>query len=221
MLQLYDVAYNWLGLNQYLFLEINKITNIGILPSLLQFTSHFFDIFHFSIYYIMICLYYYITFRNNQAKLSQKALEKVFWSKYNHMILIGTTYVMLGCTYAFLKFSINFPRPFCSIKSYYTVANIDAERCLSGFPSAHIAIAVLILYCFKPCLSKMQTIFGIIIIVLVGLSRISLAMHYPADLLYSILFMIFIIYLSKIFVSIFKNNIVKYIGNMILTTIVK
>jgi membrane-associated phospholipid phosphatase len=203
-----EYLYNFAGLNKKLFLIINHFTNVSILPSLLQMLSWFFNISSFSFYYIIICLYLHRKISKDSSK---------FWPIYNKMVYIGITYATFGFTYAFLKFFINLPRPFCSLEvgSFITIANTTAERCLSSFPSSHTGLSVLIAYFLWPFLSMGQRVCAILIVGAVMISRITLAMHYPADILYSLITVFMVIQLGKVIFRIFELNVIKWVGERI------
>ncbi len=212
---MFDFFYNFLGLNQQLFLLINHGTNISILPYIFQIISWFFGITHFAVYYIIYCVYIYIKLIKIQ---NQDQFFISFWSYYNKLAKAGITYTIFGLTYSVLKFSVNLPRPFCSLagQDFVTVANTAAERCLSSFPSSHTGLALLIAYFVWPELSIKQKIAAILVVMLVAISRITLAMHYPADIIYSCFIATIVIIISNLFYKFLINNIAKIIGGFIL-----
>jgi membrane-associated phospholipid phosphatase len=119
----------------------------------------------------------------------KSGFEYAQYSRYfDELLKIGSSYATIGLVYAFAKFSVDMPRPYCSLSDFVSIANFAGERCLSSFPSAHTATAVLIFYSLLPYLNFIGKLLGLCFIVLVGLSRIALAMHFPADILYSVIF---------------------------------
>jgi len=213
---MFEFFYNFLGLNHKLFFIINKATNIGILAEILQFVSWFFSISKFAVYYILFCIYFYIKLKRI-VDLNQR--QSRFWALYNNMTLIGVTYTIFGLIYSILKFSINLPRPFCSLRNeeFFTIINTNLERCLSSFPSAHTGLALLVLYFLWQYLNIIQKIIGLLIILLVAISRITLAMHYPSDIIYSFLTVTIVIVIGKTIYTIFAKNIIHKIGTIIYT----
>ncbi|WP_341756295.1 MULTISPECIES: phosphatase PAP2 family protein [unclassified Candidatus Tisiphia] len=212
---MFELLYNFQGLNQEIFLWINRITNhFSIIAHVLQIISYCFNIANFAIAYLIYCVYFYIQLKKMQD-FNQRHIK--FWSIYNKMVLIGIIYTIFGCTYALLKFSVNLPRPFCSlpINSFVTIANIELERCLSSFPSSHSGLALLTTYFIWSYITMGQKIIALLIVLLVAISRITLAMHYPADIIYSFLITIIIIIVGRIVFRIFANNLIKCLGNSI------
>jgi len=211
MNNIYNVIYNFFGINKEIFIFVNKITNVGIIPTLLKISSQFFFIGNFAAYYLIICLYCYF-------KLKKRSNPKIeFVPIYNQLVKAGTCYSLFGFAYAALKFGINLPRPFCSLSpsEFTTILDVTKERCLSSFPSAHTGLAILIAYYLWPYLTKYQKAIVFSLIVVVSISRITLAMHYPADIIYSILIASLIIFFSNKLVDYMQNIIVKPIGKII------
>ncbi|WP_341749269.1 MULTISPECIES: phosphatase PAP2 family protein [unclassified Candidatus Tisiphia] len=209
---MFELLYNFQGLNQEIFLWINGITNhFSIIAYILQIISYCFNITNFAIAYLIYCIYFYTQLKKIQDFNHR---QSKFWAIYNKMVMIGIIYTIFGCIYALLKFSVNLPRPFCSlpINSFVTIANIELERCLSSFPSSHSGLALLVAYCIWSYITIRQKIIAILIVILVAISRITLAMHYPADIIYSFLITIIIIILGRIVFRIFANNLIKWLG---------
>jgi len=211
MNSIYNVIYNFFGINKEIFIFVNKITNVGIIPTLLKISSQFFFIGNFAAYYLIICLYCYF-------KLKKRSNPKIeFVPIYNQLVKAGTCYSLFGFAYAALKFGINLPRPFCSLtpSEFTTILDVTKERCLSSFPSAHTGLAILIAYYLWPYLTKYQKAIVLSLIVVVSISRITLAMHYPADIIYSILIAYLIIFFSNKLVDYMQTIIVKPLGKII------
>ncbi len=209
---MFELLYNFQGLNQEIFLWINRITNhFSIIAYILQIISYCFNISNFAIIYLIYCVYFYTQLKKIQD-FNQRQIK--FWSIYNKMVLIGIIYTIFGCTYAIFKFFVNLPRPFCllPINSFVTIANIELERCLSSFPSSHSGLALLTAYFIWSYITMGQKIIALLVVILVAISRITLAMHYPADIIYSFLITIIIIILGRIVFRIFANNLIKWLG---------
>jgi membrane-associated phospholipid phosphatase len=216
---MFECFYNFYGLNESLFVTINKATNFGILPQILYSISWLFSITNFSFCYIILCIYHYTQLKQIND-LNQR--QKRFLLLYHEFVVAGIIYTLFGLVYAALKFSINLPRPFCSLDNikFITIANVEAERCLSSFPSAHTGLAFLVSYLLWKYLTFTQKIIVIFIIMLVAVSRIALAMHYPADIIYSLAILSFVIMIGNVTYKNFRGNIIEKIGNIIYTKII-
>lgn len=216
---MFEIFYNFFGLNQKIFFAINSVINNLNLAYFLEKISWFFSISLFTIYYLLFLIYSYIRLKKIK---NTKEREDNFWVIYNNMVNIGIIYAIFGFTYALLKFSINLPRPFCSlpIGSFITIINIENERCLSSFPSAHTGLAVLITYFLWNYLNSLGKIIALAIILLVAISRITLAMHYPADILYSFFIAMFVIKIGNFIYLILYPNITIMVGKILYKRII-
>jgi membrane-associated phospholipid phosphatase len=203
---MFELYYNFLGLNQQLFLLINHTTNVSILPYILQIISWLFGIANFAVYYILLCMWAYFNSCNTNT--------------YNKLARFGIIYTVFGLTYAALKFQVNLPRPFCSLASgsFITIVNTSSERCLSSFPSSHTGLALLLTYFIWEYLTWIQKIVALLVVVAVGISRITLAMHYPADIIYSLLIAILVIMLGNMLFKLFEKNLIKKVGRFVVHT---
>ena len=180
------IFYDWYGFNQSLFVSVNYITNLGFLQKLFIIISKLFNIFAFLLYYLLLLLFIFFKLRND--KFSKDSYDRYF----EILLKIGLTYTVIILAYSAMKFGINLPRPYCIMENFISIQNFANVRCLSSFPSAHTAMAVFMYYISFQHLSKGGKLLGAIVIALVGASRISLAMHFPADVLYSIVICLFI-----------------------------
>ncbi|XVN42188.1 MAG: phosphatase PAP2 family protein [Candidatus Rickettsia vulgarisii] len=211
---MFELLYNFQGLNQSIFLYINQLANhFSIIANILQIISYCFNISNFAIVYFIFCIYFYAQIKKIQD-INQAYLK--FWSIYNKLILIGIIYAIFGFTYAILKFSVNLSRPFCSLPlgSFVTILDVSQERCLSSFPSSHVGLALLVAYSIWSNITNIQKIMAVLVVILVAVSRISLAMHYPADIIWSLVIIIMIIFIGKIVFKIFSNNLIRWFGEI-------
>lgn len=198
-------------MNKDLFILINSSTNISILPYLLQIISGIFKIWNFAFVYVIASIY--LAFKMRKENFSKDDFDKIF----NEMFHIGTIYAFFGLAYAAIKFSVNMPRPFCSLTTsqFITIADISDERCLSSFPSAHTSLAILVTYFAWTHLKITGKFFMILITLCVATSRITLAMHYPADIIYSAAISFIIIFAGKFFCKILQCKLLAYIKDYI------
>jgi membrane-associated phospholipid phosphatase len=199
------IFYDFLGLNTELFLTINHATNYGYLPFFLKYLASF---FHFTCFIPYLLIASLIAF--NDIKKSPNILKKDKF--FSHSLLIAKpslNYALFIAIYTFLKYTVNLPRPYCSLEAsaFHTIHNFDGERCLSSFPSAHSALALIISFYLWPYLNNYLKAGAIVTVFLVGLARISLAMHYPADIVYGILIGIITILITDKLYNIYKTSI--------------
>lgn len=222
---IFDLLYNFLGENKKLFILINKYTNISFIAKVMDCITSFFSIYAFVLYYVVIfILAYYKIIKRYRQNQDKKALYECSKSIYHSALNIGIIYIFFIVVYTILKFSVNLPRPFCSMAQdeFISIINSENIRCLSSFPSAHTAVSVLIVYCIWHYFPKKYLIkyMSICLIIIVGVSRITLAMHYPADIIYSVPIMFVLIFIGNIFYKILQDNkLSKYIHSFIYNNI--
>ncbi len=207
--------YNFQGFNQEVFLLINQLTtHFSIIACILQIFSYCFNITNFALVYFVLCIYFYVKLKRITDPILR---SNKFWLIYTRMIPIGITYTIFGFTYFLLKFTVNLPRPFCSLdpSTFVTIADTKLERCLSSFPSSHAGLALLVCYFIWHYITSSQKIIAGAVVVIVAISRISLAMHYPADIIYSFLITALLIIIGNIIYRKLENNVIKCSGNII------
>lgn len=218
---MFELFYNFYGLNQKLFLSINNFTNSKpIIAKVLYIFSYPFGISKFAIYYIIMALFFYYKIHNIK-NLTTRCNK--FWQIYREFTRIGIIYTCFGFTYAALKFSVNLPRPFCSLitKSFFTIIDIHSYRCLSSFPSAHVGLAVIVSNILWQYTNRIQKVFLILLVFVVAISRISLAVHYPADILYSLLVITLVIIVGNKINNLLKDSLLFKLGSIINQIIVR
>jgi len=209
---MFEIFYNFYGLNQEIFLFLNKITNIGLFAHFLRIISFCFNIANFAVIYILYCIYFYIQLKKIK---NNDELQNKFWSGYNKLAEIGIIYAIFGLVFTALKFSVNLPRPYCSLPDVLTILDTTQERCLSSFPSSHAGLSVLVAYFIWDYVKLPVKVLMICVIIFISLSRISLAMHYPSDIIYGIVIGFVTILIGKLVYRIFANNVIKRIGSML------
>ncbi|MGI4775330.1 MAG: phosphatase PAP2 family protein [Janthinobacterium lividum] len=212
---MFEFFYNFCGLNQKLFLFANNFTNdTSIAAQVLHFFSYPFGISKFAIYYIIAVIFFYYQLQNINNDIIR---HDNFWRLYQKFTRVGIIYTCFGFIYAILKFSVNLPRPFCSLasQSFSTIINTQSHRCLSSFPSAHVGLVVLISHIFWPYTNKIGKFCLILLIFAVAISRISLAMHYPSDIIYSFFVIVAVIILGNKINDILRDNLLLRLGSII------
>ncbi len=205
------VLYDWYGYNKEIFLSINHYFQAKNIQFFYKYLSYVFNISNFAIYYIIAVMLFLVCFKRI------KGSEDYFYKAYYYFVRIGICYAVIGLCYAAMKFTINMPRPFCSFEngSFFTVMDILEERCLSSFPSAHVAMVILLSYSLWKFLNYFAKFAIVIAFILVALSRIALAMHFPADIIYSMIIAVILIGIANMIFRLLKDNIVKYVGRFI------
>jgi membrane-associated phospholipid phosphatase len=204
-----EIFYDFLGLNKSAFYMIYNFCSEYGLQKPLMWISNLFNIEMFGALYIIAVIAGYIVLLKKKDLLSKY---------YDFMAKLGITYGLFGLTFAALKFGINLKRPFCSTESIHTIIDISSERCESSFPSSHTGLAFLLLLSLWPCLKGRfwaKSFFGALFLT-AALSRIALAMHYPADIFYSIIVTCFVMFIANLIYKLFEGNVIKWVKGRLL-----
>lgn len=208
-----DLLYNFGGWNVKIFSYLNLSLN-SLLPIwVFKFISFFFDISLFALYYFLILFYFYYEIKKIPAGTDRK---KKFWTLYQKSIKLGIAYACFGLAYAALKFSVNFPRPFCSLPegSFKGLSDYGSYRCLSSFPSSHAGLAFFLAYFAWGYRSLKGKILLCSLACAVCASRIATALHYPADIAYGLFLSYAVIRIGDFAYRIFYPNIFSMLGKI-------
>ena len=212
---LHDVLYSWCGLNTQIFLLINNFINKSVtqlpLAEFLIYLSKFFSIYSFAVMYCVLAFFYFIKIFTGKTAFS--AVDK----KFDSIISAGICFALFVFTFTILKYSVNLPRPYCSLDPnlFHTLTDNSTQRCLSSFPSAHTGVAVIIIYYLWEYMNNILKIFGSALIFVVAASRISMAMHYPTDIVYSCIITYCIIKLGNKIYTILKPKLLQIVSYII------
>lgn len=207
MLTLYDLSF----IDQKLFLLIHQITNSNkLLTEFFQLISWLFSISNFTIYYTCYVIYFYI----KVIRIADLRTRYRFFNIYFfYIIKSGFIYFILLCSIIFLKIILKSPRPLCFInkQQLLNIDNILIKDCYSSFPSGHSGLMFFIMYITWNNITLKRKVLYLITVILVLISRITLAMHYPSDLIFSMLISFLVINAANIFMR-FLRPIIKLVN---------
>ncbi len=190
--------------NIHSFLIMNEILNYSIVPYIFAIVSFLFEAKVFCLIYLTFTIW------KNLYKFDQNT-KKNFTANINIIKFAQCYFFLILVFYSIKKFT-KIARPFCSLNNFYSISNnLDFSDCYNSFPSAHMGIAFLFcLQCWRYAQNIQTKFFLIIMLIIVACSRISLAMHFPLDLISSIPIVILLKYISDI---VFDKYIVRIIQN--------
>jgi membrane-associated phospholipid phosphatase len=173
-----EIIYDWFGLNIWLFHLINNIRSDFIDKIMLLGTelgSHT----HFNIYIILLSI---IIFFNVAKKNTNFITKQEFYLWLSPIIVLGISYLIDGFFLDLIKPFLDFPRPPLAlpIESIYIVGTAEYHHSL---PSGHSSFAMLFVASIWPLLISWKKYIGVSFLLWVGISRVSLGAHFPADVL--------------------------------------
>lgn len=201
-MNLKHILYDWLGLNQTMHLYLNSLTEHELYYQLMIFASNFlgnylFFPLHFLIYAIVMALILHkknIELNSSLTKYHSEVLKAGY-------ILVALLLIE-GILIEISKRYFSLPRPFCAD----TLSSYSAEHsCYRSFPSGHTAYITVWAVSIWNLLNSKTKFFAICIVLWVALSRISLSMHYPADVTCSLLLTLAISLLVARHIDRFRN----------------
>ncbi len=204
-----QIFYDAYGYNSAIFFYINKLFSNIFIQKILKVITDLFAIENFAVYFAIAIILHFVKF--SISKINKDA----FYCDFSFLMRIGIIYIALGTCYAILKFGFQMPRPFCreAHDAYFTILDIAHHNCNTSFPSSHTAISILCCYSVWRFLSIFQKILGVVIVILTVISRVALAMHYPADVMYSIPIAFCIIKTGNLIFLQLENNFIKSLAN--------
>lgn len=174
-----EIFYDWGGANVWLFHAINDIRfewwdKLMLLGTFLG--GH--TIFPF--YLVLLTIIAVVVVSRPVAYLSAYQTRVKRWMAV--IAVFGTAYWLDGLLLGFLKPVLDFPRPPLALLPD-TLHVIGAAEFHHSLPSGHSSFAMMVVASLWPILNSRWRVGGVCFVLWVGISRVSLGMHFPADVL--------------------------------------
>lgn len=168
------VLYDWGGLNLWLFHLINDARAPAI-DGIMRLGSWLGDPDRFGIFLAAAVLWLWIRTR----RPGQQALASAWLTT---LAVFSAGYALDGALVGMLKTWLDFPRPAAVLPpgAFHAVGEMALRRSL---PSGHATFAMLLAACFWPQARPALRLVLALFVLWVGLSRVSLGAHFPADVL--------------------------------------
>ncbi|HEU0187121.1 MAG TPA: phosphatase PAP2 family protein [Gallionellaceae bacterium] len=173
-----EIFYDWGGLNVALFRLVNDIHG-GVLDRLMLLATALGDHGNFPLYLSLLLLTgYVVVLRQVQADAQRRLALR--WLAV--LAVFSAGYVADGWLIGTLKPMLDFPRPPLALgdAAVHVVGEAEYHHSL---PSGHSSFAMLLVSSLWPLLGRRGRVLGAAFVLWVGLSRISLGAHFPADVL--------------------------------------
>jgi len=193
-----ELWYDWQGKNDTLFLQINHYRETDY-NTAMQYISWVGDKSHFQGYFVGLLVIAVLASLFSSLR-GKKAWPYIMsWIGVFAVLIIGfyvNDYITLH-----LKDYFSYPRPYISYVSgseMYKMENIDKAKDFQSFPSGHTTFVTFMVMALWPVLGNFMKACGIALIFLTAWSRVSLGMHYPADVVGAVIIAVPLIWLLRI-----------------------
>lgn len=169
-----SVLYDWGGLNLWLFHAINDL-RAPWLDAFMRLGSWLGDPDRFGIFLAAAVLWLWVSTQRQSRKTETL-------TRLTALAVFSAGYALDGALVGGLKTWLNFPRPAAVLPpgSLHIIGEAVFQRSL---PSGHAAFTMLLAASFWPQAKSPLRICLALFVLWVGLSRISLGAHFPADVL--------------------------------------
>lgn len=193
-----EIFYDWGGANLDLFRLINALHSPGYdqaMTIVTQLGNH--HLFKYYFLAIAACAAATIIVRKLTGVFGIKAQAR-YW--LGVLLVFALGYALDGVLVYWAKGYFSYPRPYVLLPPGDAVVPTGLPEAIEryrGFPSGHASFATVMMGSLWPMLIGWQRLFAIGAVILVCWSRVALGMHTPADVLWSALAALAVVYLTR------------------------
>ncbi len=179
--------YDWHGLNEWLFLQINGLRGHSY-DQLMLFITQFgsYKNFHWWMLAITMFAGLSLLYRKLMKKGGLRA-HAVMWLGVLVVLVVG--FAANGLMVRTVKDHFSYPRPYVALEAdqVQQIQPQEADDALRSFPSGHMAFITFLMVSLWPVAPENRKWLLMVPIALIGWSRVSLGVHFPADVMWSLL----------------------------------
>jgi membrane-associated phospholipid phosphatase len=172
-----EIFYDWGGANIWLFHAINDI-RLAWLDKVMLLGTGLGDHTLFPYYLALLTLFALVAVNMPVRDPEQYKVQVVRWMAV--IAVFGVAYLLDGLLLGALKPLLDFPRPPLALTPG-TVHIVGIPEFHHSLPSGHSSFAMLVTASLWPVLNRRWRVAGAVFVLWVGISRISLGAHFPAD----------------------------------------
>ena len=175
-----EIFYDWGGANVWLFHAINNVHG-KYLDQAMLLGTYLGGHTHFALYFALTA-WAGVIHASRCVKNGSTTYQPTVELWLTVLAVFSVAYLIDGALLGWLKPLLDFPRPPLALPadSIHLIGKIEFHHSL---PSGHASFAMLVLTSLWPILNRWGRIAGAILALWVGVSRISLGAHFPADVL--------------------------------------
>lgn len=174
-----ELFYEWNGANVWLFHAINDI-RFGWLDQVMLLGTALGDHNLFPLYLGVLALMTLVVVNTPFQDTSHHRIRVSRWMAV--IAVFSLAYLLDGILIGYLKPLFDYPRPPLALPqgTFNVIGDPEYHRSL---PSGHASFAMLVTASLWPVLNHRWRIAGVVFVLWVGISRVSLGVHFPADVI--------------------------------------
>jgi membrane-associated phospholipid phosphatase len=174
-----EIFYDWGGANVWLFHAINDI-RFAWFDKVMLLGTGLGDHTLFPFYLGLLTLCALVVVNRPEQDVAQYRTQVIRWMAV--IAVFSIAYLLDGLLLGVLKPMLDFPRPPLALPPN-TVNIVGAPEYHHSLPSGHSSFAMLVTASLWPVLNQKLRVAGVCFVLWVGISRVSLGAHFPADVL--------------------------------------
>lgn len=174
-----EIFYDWGGANIWLFHAINDI-RYAWLDDVMLLGTGLGDHTLFPFYVGLLTLFALVVVNTPAQDTDQYRVQATRWMAV--IAVFSCAYLFDGLLLGVLKPLLDFPRPPLALPPD-TVHVVGIPEFHHSLPSGHSSFAMLVTASLWPVLNQRWRVAGAFFVLWVGISRISLGAHFPADVM--------------------------------------
>lgn len=174
-----EIFYDWGGANVWLFHAINDV-RFGWLDNIMLLGTGLGDHTLFPFYVGLLTLFALVVVNTPAQDTDQYRVQVTRWMAV--IAVFSCAYLFDGLLLGVLKPLLDFPRPPLAL-SPDTVHVVGIPEFHHSLPSGHSSFAMLVTASLWPVLNRSWRVAGAFFVLWVGMSRMSLGAHFPADVI--------------------------------------
>ena len=173
-----EILYDWAGANVWLFHAINNVRG-QFLDQFMLLGTALGDHANFPIFLCAVSFTALLSVAIKRKPDTQRQGSLALrWLTV--IAVFSAAYILDGALVGWFKTWLDFPRPLLALPSG-SMHVVGISQLHHSLPSGHSSFAMLVIASLWPMLNRGWRVIGILFVVWVGLSRISLGAHFPAD----------------------------------------
>jgi membrane-associated phospholipid phosphatase len=174
-----EIFYDWGGANVWLFHAINDI-RFAWLDKVMLLGTGLGDHTLFPFYLGLLTLFALVVVHKPLQDHTQYRTQVIRWMAV--ISVFSLAYLLDGLLLGVLKPLLDFPRPPLALPQG-SVQIIGIPEYHHSLPSGHSSFAMLVTASLWPILGRWGRVAGVLFVLWVGISRMSLGAHFPADVM--------------------------------------